>query len=115
MTEPTSRRNRGQSGFTLIELLIVIAILGILAGVVAFAVGGSTDTANKNACATEKSTVETALEAYKADKGNYPTNLLDLVTGPPKYLKTDPTSKWTYVSATGVITPNAGAFTGKCA
>ena len=37
------RAAAGQGGFTLIELLIVIAILGILAGVVVLAVGGVSD------------------------------------------------------------------------
>ena len=32
-----------EEGFTLIELMIVIVILGVLAGIVIFAVGGITD------------------------------------------------------------------------
>jgi len=114
MTAMQQRRMRGQGGFTLIELLVVIAILGILAGVVAFAVGGSTDSANKQACATEKKTVETALEAYKADNGTYPASVALLQSGAPQYLKEDASSKWTYVAATGTITARATAFAGKC-
>jgi len=34
----TRTRSRNQSGFTLIELLVVIVILGVLSGVVVFAV-----------------------------------------------------------------------------
>jgi general secretion pathway protein G len=59
-------RNFLQQGFTLVELLIVIVILGILAGIVVFAVGNLTSNAQSNACATEKSTIITADEAYKA-------------------------------------------------
>lgn len=114
MTAMQQRRMRGQGGFTLIELLVVIAILGILAGVVAFAVGGSTDSANKQACATEKKTVETAMEAYKVDKGTYPTTVLALSSSTPQYLKEDPSSKWDYVSGSGVITAKSTAFAGKC-
>ena len=44
----------------------MIVILGILAGIVVFAVGNLTSNAKTNACATEKSTISTALEAYKA-------------------------------------------------
>ena len=55
-----------EKGFTLVELLIVIVILGILAGIVVFAVGNLTSNAKSNACATEKSTIVTADEAYKA-------------------------------------------------
>lgn len=35
-------KSRSQQGFTLIELLVVIAIFAILAGVVVFAVSGTT-------------------------------------------------------------------------
>ena len=66
-------KNMVERGFTLVELLIVIVILGILAGIVVFAVGNLTSNAKTNACATEKSTISTALEAYKANTGAYPT------------------------------------------
>ncbi len=57
--------NRGQSGFTLIELLVVIAILAILGGVVVFAVGNVTGSAQDSACSIEKRMVQTAVEASK--------------------------------------------------
>ncbi|MEI7887818.1 MAG: prepilin-type N-terminal cleavage/methylation domain-containing protein [Actinomycetes bacterium] len=100
--ESRRSRSKGQSGFTLIELLVVIAILGVLAGVVVFAVGGVTAGAKKNACKTERKTVETALEAYKADNAAYPGTLALLTGGAVSYLKTDPSANFTY--AAGVIT-----------
>jgi type II secretion system protein G len=66
-------KNVLERGFTLVELLIVIVILGILAGIVVFAVGNLTSNAKTNACGTEKATISTALEAYKANVGRYPT------------------------------------------
>ena len=79
-------RNRGdfgeknllQKGFTLVELLVVIVILGILAAVVVFAVGGSTDDAQSSACDAERSAVETAVEAYRAKYHAYPGDEDDL-------------------------------------
>lgn len=64
--------SRGQSGFTLIELLVVIAILAILGGVAVFAVGNLTDEAGDSACAIEKRTMKTAVEAAKADNPTAP-------------------------------------------
>lgn len=60
------RKNVIEQGFTLVELLIVIVILGILAGIVVFAVGNLTSSASGNGCKTEASTYYTALNAYNA-------------------------------------------------
>ncbi|HEX2040247.1 MAG TPA: prepilin-type N-terminal cleavage/methylation domain-containing protein [Acidimicrobiales bacterium] len=65
-------RKRQEEGFTLIELLIVIVILGILAAVVVFAVGGISDRGKKAACQSDLKTVETAVEAYYAQNSKYP-------------------------------------------
>jgi prepilin-type N-terminal cleavage/methylation domain-containing protein len=55
---------RKQSGFTLIELLIVLAILGILVGIVAMSVGNLTTTAKTTGKAAEMSIVQTAIDTY---------------------------------------------------
>ncbi|HZQ58630.1 MAG TPA: prepilin-type N-terminal cleavage/methylation domain-containing protein [Acidimicrobiales bacterium] len=61
-------RKRGEEGFTLIELLIVIVILGILAAIVVFAVGGTGTNAAVAACKSDAASLETALESYKAQQ-----------------------------------------------
>jgi peptide/nickel transport system substrate-binding protein len=66
-------RKGAQSGFTLIELLVVIVILGILAGVVVFSVGGVTNKGETAAHATDARTLRTAQEAYFAKFGRYAT------------------------------------------
>jgi prepilin-type N-terminal cleavage/methylation domain-containing protein len=65
---------KNDEGFTLIELLIVIVILGILATVVVFAVGGITNRGKESACDADRSTLEVAIEAYNAQYGVYPTD-----------------------------------------
>jgi general secretion pathway protein G len=62
-----------ERGFTLVELLIVIVILGILAGIVVFAVGNLSSNAKTTGCNAEKVTISHALESYKAFTGSYPT------------------------------------------
>jgi len=96
-----------ERGFTLVELLIVIVILGILAGIVVFAVGNLTSSAKSNSCATEKSTIITADEAYKAQTGSY-TDTTGLVAS--GLLKSTPSSY--YITATGVINPVSGNANG---
>ncbi|HXW81040.1 MAG TPA: type II secretion system protein, partial [Acidimicrobiales bacterium] len=69
-----------QEGFTLIELLIVVIILAILAAIVVFAVGTTATNAKQSACNADAKSVETALEAYKAQMGSYPPSLSNLTT-----------------------------------
>jgi general secretion pathway protein G len=64
-------KKRNEEGFTLIELLVVIVILGILAAVVVFAVGGITDKGQTSACKADKKTIQTAEEANFAQKSTY--------------------------------------------
>ena len=91
---------RDENGFTLIELLMVIVILGILSGIVVFAVGGITDKGQTSACKADLATVATAEEAYFAQTGGYGT-FAQLV---PKYLHSAPTATVSVDAATGAVT-----------
>jgi len=108
--EPQREGKRDQHGFTLVELLVVVLILGVLAAVVVFSVGGITNRGKNSACVTEVREVRTAIEAYKAQNSNTnPANLNTLVTA--QLLETAPSAStpsgaagYTYSAANGTYT-----------
>lgn len=59
-------------GFTLIEILIVIVVLAVLAAIVFLAVQNLAGTSAQAACTGDFKTVESAVEAYKAQVTQYP-------------------------------------------
>ena len=69
-----------RAGFTLVEILLVVAILGILAGVAVIGIGGKTKKANIQATRTSISVVQTAVGMYEVDNGAYPASLQNLLT-----------------------------------
>ena len=102
------RRRQGQSGFTLIELLVVIAVLAILAAIVIFNVVGVANRGSSSGCATDKSTVQTASDAYYNDHGSYaaaavPGPLTDTLLV-PQYIHTWPAEKAWAIDANGTVT-----------
>ena len=117
------RPDSTERGFTLVELLIVVVILGILGGIVVFAVGNTTTDAKTSACAAEKTTLSDALESYKAQAGVYPSaaaagggshHALDLLDGaaatsPPfgTLLKSVPADYTVDDTGNGTISVNA--------
>jgi prepilin-type N-terminal cleavage/methylation domain-containing protein len=62
--------NRG--GFTLVEMLAVIGIIVLLVGILLPTIMSARRNAEKNAVRMELHTIALALDAYKADFGDYP-------------------------------------------
>jgi general secretion pathway protein G len=62
-----------QSGFSLIELMIVVAILGLLIGIVGPKVMGSFDKAKVETTRVNMKNISSTLKQFRLDCGSYPT------------------------------------------
>jgi prepilin-type N-terminal cleavage/methylation domain-containing protein len=103
MLERLRAARSDEDGFTLIELLIVVVILGVLAGVVVFAVQAFNGEGKAAACNADWKSVETANEAYYAKTGTYAATPAALKAA--NYLKDEPSSSaYTItIDGTGVV------------
>ncbi|MFI5564269.1 competence type IV pilus major pilin ComGC [Amycolatopsis japonica] len=111
MLQRLREARENESGFTLIELLIVIVILGVLAGVVVFAVQAFNNDGKAAACESDWKNVQVATEAYYAKNAStYPADVAALVSA--GYLKEAPstTNGYTVKTAGGLVTAS-GACT----
>ena len=68
----TTRIHRRRHAFTLVEILVVIGIIVVLAGILVPLVGRSMRQAKQIRTAADLQSIGTALEAFKADHGDYP-------------------------------------------
>lgn len=68
------RALRGQTGFSLLEVLVVIAMLGLLAGVAALGISRYVRWSETESCRLERHVIVTALEAARLDniRDEYP-------------------------------------------
>lgn len=68
-----TKKRLGKRGFTLIEIMVVLVILGILAGLIVPRIIGRPDEARRMKAKIQIQSLETALQLYKLDTGDYPT------------------------------------------
>ena len=104
-----------KKGFTLIELLVVVAIIGLLSTLSIVALNSARAKSRDARRVADVKQIQTALELYYNDKGEYPTSTSSLV---PSYMGmvpkpplpvtdgscTAPTTEYTYSGSTNTYT-----------
>lgn len=63
---------RADRGFTLVELLVVVAILGLLVGIVVYSLADAVDRSRQKRTVADLRALATAVEAYSIDFQCYP-------------------------------------------
>jgi general secretion pathway protein G len=91
-------------GFTLIELLVVLAIVALLVAIVAPRYIRHQDRARETVLRTNLAAMRHALDQYRADRGEDPPDLEDLVTR--HYLRELPLDPITGKKDSWVVTPD---------
>lgn len=71
--------------FTLVELMAVLAIAGLLAGIIVVRITGHNDNANLGACETNRTNIEVQAEIWLQDTGSWPAANLSDVGGNVNY------------------------------
>ncbi|MFA7345129.1 MAG: type II secretion system protein GspG [Terrimicrobiaceae bacterium] len=107
-----NRKLKTSFAFTLLELLVVIAIIAILAGLILSTAGFIQKKGAMARAEAEIAALSAALESYKADNGDYPTNANSGVASNSLYGALSPTSGKVYfefnkgmTSSLGVVDP----------
>lgn len=71
VSEKKSGSSVGEA-FTLVELMIVVAVIGVLAGIVIAVAGGAQKKAARDQTKAEIKTILVGLERFRAERGGYP-------------------------------------------
>jgi len=97
-----------RQGFTLVELMIVVLILGSLAAIAVPRIMGGATTAKANACKTNIELLNTQIELYYQNTGDWPNNLKKITTDTDYFPDGEPRCP-----VTGDVYPNSLLGTGR--
>jgi len=96
-TRAIRRRNSALSrnrAFSLVEVMIVVVIIGLMAGVVAYSTTAYLDRAKKQRARSDIATFVGAIDSYYLSKGRYPDNQEGLKVLVPDYIKILQNDPW---------------------
>ena len=80
---PNKKPHRSSPGFSLVEILVVLAVIGMLAGLAIYNIGPIAENAKiRTAKSYVSSTIKTPIHTYSLDVGKPPSKLKDLVVNP---------------------------------
>ncbi|OGR50450.1 MAG: hypothetical protein A2049_03200 [Elusimicrobia bacterium GWA2_62_23] len=85
--------NYARRGFTLLELMIIVAIIGILAGIAVTRFGGVIDKSKEGATRGGLTSLRSALQIYYGDNTIFPSDDLSSLTENKKYIDNLPLVK----------------------
>jgi general secretion pathway protein G len=118
------KRHRGrgedESGFTLLEILIVIVVLGVLAAVVIFALGGVTAKSAVAACQSDGATLQVSVATFNNQNPGVTVTQSALLSGTVAngnnpYVQSWPSAgpHYAYLISTAVGTPTGATAVGQ--
>jgi general secretion pathway protein G len=82
LVAPRIRGRKASRGFTLLEIVIVIALIGLILGLVANKIMGSQKRAEYRIAEASLTTLAGKIDQYESDVGELPDSLDALVTAP---------------------------------
>lgn len=91
--------SRTPRGFSLMELLVVVTILGILAAIIVPRITTTSSTAQQRADESNRVQINSAIERYYIEEGDWPTDLTTLGADPdyfPQGIPVDPVTGAAY-------------------
>ncbi len=98
---------KNKKGFTLVELVVVIAILGILAGIAVPRFMDATATARGSRIVADLRTLDSAATMYYAKTGAYPAAVGDLAPNYVAQVPAPPSGTAIFPGATGTTITDA--------